>query len=56
MKQNCLILIQPGKAQDLELLLAYDIVTSEHGGQIKIETKKGGGAGFVIQLRVNKAL
>ena len=28
------------------------IVTKEHGGQLKVETKEGEGAEFVIQLPV----
>jgi signal transduction histidine kinase len=40
--------------------LAYDIITKEHGGQIKVETlpaeagKEGEGAEFVVQLPVSK--
>ena len=30
--------------------MVQTIVTKEHGGQIKVETKEGEGAEFVIQL------
>ncbi len=39
-----------GQGTGLGLSLAYDIVTKEHGGQIKVETKEGEGADFIIQL------
>ena len=41
-----------GQGTGLGLSLAYDIVTKEHGGQLKVETKEGEGAEFVIQLPV----
>src|SRR5688500_10758446 len=39
-----------GQGTGLGLSLAYDIVTKEHGGQLKVETKEGEGAEFIIQL------
>jgi signal transduction histidine kinase len=39
-----------GQGTGLGLSLAYDIITKEHGGQIKVETKEGEGAEFVIEL------
>ncbi|MBA2562670.1 MAG: hypothetical protein H0V14_07090, partial [Chitinophagaceae bacterium] len=39
-----------GQGTGLGLSLAYDIVTKEHYGQLKVETKEGEGAEFVIQL------
>ncbi len=39
-----------GQATGSGLSLAYDIVTKEHGGTIKIETKEGEGADLTIQL------
>ena len=41
-----------GQGTGLGLSLAYDIVTKEHGGQLKVETKEGEGAEFIIQLPV----
>lgn len=38
-----------GQGTGLGLSLAYDIVKA-HGGEIKVETKEGGGAKFIIQL------
>jgi two-component system, NtrC family, sensor kinase len=40
-----------GQGPGLGLSLAYDIIKA-HGGEIKVETKEGEGAGFVIQLPV----
>jgi signal transduction histidine kinase len=34
----------------LGLSLSYDIVTKQHGGEIKIESKEGEGAEFVISF------
>ncbi len=39
-----------GQGTGLGLSLAYDIVTKQHGGQLKVETKEGEGAEFVIML------
>ena len=33
----------------LDLLLSYDIIKA-HGGEMKVETKEGEGAEFIIQL------
>jgi signal transduction histidine kinase len=38
-----------GQGTGLGLSLAYDIIKA-HGGEIKVETKEGEGAEFVIQL------
>ena len=40
-----------GQGTGLGLSLAYDIITA-HGGELKVETKEGEGAEFVIQLPV----
>jgi two-component system NtrC family sensor kinase len=40
-----------GKGTGLGLSLAYDIVKA-HGGQLKVITKEGGGAEFIIQLPI----
>jgi two-component system NtrC family sensor kinase len=40
-----------GQGTGLGLSLSYDIIKA-HGGEIKVETKEGEGAGFVIQLPV----
>ena len=42
-----------GQGTGLGLSLAYDIVTKEHGGQLKVDTKEGEGADFIIQLPHN---
>jgi signal transduction histidine kinase len=39
-----------GQGTGLGLSLSYDIITKEHGGELKVETKEGAGAEFVIQL------
>jgi signal transduction histidine kinase len=39
-----------GQGTGLGLSLAYDIITKEHGGQIKVETKEGEGAEFIVEL------
>ena len=39
-----------GKGTGLGLSLSYDIVTKGHGGHIKVETKEGEFAEFIIQL------
>ncbi|MBD0293812.1 MAG: HAMP domain-containing protein [Flavisolibacter sp.] len=41
-----------GQGVGLGLSLSYDIITKGHGGEIKVETKEGEGAEFVIQLPV----
>jgi signal transduction histidine kinase len=38
-----------GQGTGLGLSLAYDIVKA-HGGELKVETKEGGGSNFIIQL------
>ena len=40
-----------GQGTGLGLSLAYDIVKA-HGGEIRVETKEGGGSEFIIQLPV----
>lgn len=42
-----------GQGTGLGLSLTYDIVTQMHGGQIKVETKDGEGAEFIIELPIN---
>jgi signal transduction histidine kinase len=39
-----------GEGTGLGLSLTYDIVTKAHGGELKVETKEGEGAEFVIKL------
>ncbi len=39
-----------GSGTGLGLSLSYDIVTKGHGGELKVETKEGGGSEFVIFL------
>ncbi len=45
-----------GQGTGLGLSLSYDIITKEHGGQIRVETNEGEGAEFVIQLPVKELL
>jgi len=39
-----------GQGTGLGLLLAYDIITKGHNGELRVETKEGEGAEFIIQL------
>lgn len=39
-----------GEGTGLGLSMSYDIITKGHGGELKIETKKGEGSEFIIQL------
>ncbi len=39
-----------GQGTGLGLSLAYDIITKEHNGTIKVESKEGEGTAFIIQL------
>ncbi|HEX8356028.1 MAG TPA: ATP-binding protein [Segetibacter sp.] len=39
-----------GEGTGLGLSLSYDIITKGHGGEIKVETKEGEGAEFIITL------
>lgn len=41
-----------GQGTGLGLSLSYDIITKGHGGELKVETKEGEGAEFIIQLPV----
>jgi len=42
-----------GQGTGLGLSLSYDIIKA-HGGEIKVETKEGSGAGFTIQLPISE--
>jgi len=42
-----------GQGTGLGLSLSYDIIKA-HGGEIKVETKEGEGAEFIIQLPINE--
>jgi len=39
-----------GKGTGLGLSMSYDIITKGHGGELKVETKKGEGTTFIITL------
>ncbi|HVX25788.1 MAG TPA: ATP-binding protein, partial [Parafilimonas sp.] len=39
-----------GQGTGLGLSLAYDIITKEHNGTIKVESKEGEGSTFIINL------
>jgi signal transduction histidine kinase len=39
-----------GLGTGLGLSLSYDIITRGHGGELKVETKEGKGAEFIIIL------
>jgi two-component system NtrC family sensor kinase len=41
-----------GQGTGLGLSLSYDIVKA-HGGELKVETKEGEGAEFIIQLTMH---
>ena len=41
-----------GEGTGLGLSLAYDIITKEHNGTIKVESKEAEGTVFIIQLQV----
>ena len=41
-----------GEGTGLGLSLSYDIITKGHGGELKVKTKEGEGAGFTIALPV----
>jgi signal transduction histidine kinase len=43
-----------GEGTGLGLSLSYDIITKEHGGTIKAETKEGEWATFIIELPLNE--
>ena len=42
-----------GQGTGLGLSLSYDIITKGHGGELKVETREGEGAEFIILLPVN---
>ena len=44
-----------GLGTGLGLSLSYDIITKVHGGEIKVETKEGEGAEFVIYLPMSSS-
>jgi signal transduction histidine kinase len=39
-----------GGGTGLGLSLSYDIITKEHGGEIRVESKEGDGAEFIVYL------
>jgi two-component system, NtrC family, sensor kinase len=39
-----------GEGTGLGLSLSYDIITKEHGGELKVDTKEGEYAEFIILL------
>ena len=41
-----------GQGTGLGLSLSYDIITKGHGGEIKVETKEGEGAEFILKLPI----
>jgi signal transduction histidine kinase len=41
-----------GEGTGLGLSLAYDIITKEHGGELKVETQEGEGSTFTVELPV----
>ncbi|MBD0294789.1 MAG: SMP-30/gluconolactonase/LRE family protein [Flavisolibacter sp.] len=43
-----------GEGTGLGLSLSYDIVTKEHNGELKVDTKEGEGTCFTISLPINK--
>ena len=42
-----------GQGTGLGLSLSYDIIIKGHGGELKVETKEGGGSKFIIQIPAN---
>ncbi|MDB5231536.1 MAG: hypothetical protein JWN76_2341 [Chitinophagaceae bacterium] len=44
-----------GEGTGLGLSLSYDIITKGHGGELKVETKEGEGAEFIITLPLKTA-
>ncbi len=42
-----------GQGTGLGLSLSYEIVTKGHGGELKVDTKKGQGSAFIIQLPIS---
>ena len=43
-----------GEGTGLGLSLAYDIITKEHNGTIKAESKEGEGSEFIIDLSLKE--
>jgi signal transduction histidine kinase len=43
-----------GEGTGLGLSLSYDIITKAHNGELKVETKEGEGAEFIIELPINQ--
>ncbi len=43
---------QPGEGTGLGLSMSYDIITKGHGGELKVETKEGECAEFIIILPI----
>jgi signal transduction histidine kinase len=42
-----------GQGTGLGLSLSYDIVTKEHNGQVRVDSREGEYAEFIIELPVN---
>ena len=45
-----------GEGTGLGLSLSYDIVTKQHGGSLRVETKEGQFAEFTVELPVKKTV
>jgi signal transduction histidine kinase len=45
-----------GEGTGLGLSLSYDIITKGHGGELKVESKEGEGAEFIIRLNPTSPL
>ncbi|MDQ3846408.1 MAG: two-component sensor histidine kinase, partial [Bacteroidota bacterium] len=41
-----------GEGTGLGLSLSYDIITKGHSGEIKMQTKEGEGAEFIVHLPI----
>jgi len=45
----------PGLGTGLGLSLSYDIITKEHGGTIRVETREGEYAEFIVLIPLDRA-